>query len=288
MMQYSYYPGCSLGATSKMYDASTRAVFSQLGAELIELEDWNCCGATAYMSTDELLSLSISARNLAIAEKLGLDLVTPCSGCYVTLNKARKYFLEFPEIKRKLTKVLESAGLSFSGKQRVRHVLDVLANDIGLKQISKNVKKNLNGLKVAPYYGCQVVRPFTELDDPDDPMMMDNLLLALGADVVPFAYKTRCCGGAQMGTNQDLALSMVTNLLKCASSAEADVIATTCPLCQINLEAYQKKISRMTGHKFNIPVLYFTQLTALAFGLPDSATLFKKHIVPFQGIPTNA
>ncbi|HUX06105.1 MAG TPA: CoB--CoM heterodisulfide reductase iron-sulfur subunit B family protein [Acidobacteriota bacterium] len=280
-MKYTYYPGCSGEHSSKMYDTSTRAVFDALGAELIDLDDWNCCGATSYMSVEEVLSFAISGRNLALAEKEGRDLITPCSGCYVTLNKTHHYYNEYPELREKLDEVLASVGLEYKGKQGVRHVLDPLVNDIGFEAIAARVKSPLKGLKVAPYYGCQIVRPFTDFDDPDDPQLMDELLKTLGATVVPYEFKTRCCGGAQMGTNQDLALEMVRMLLSCAEANGADMICTTCPLCQMNLEAFQKDINKRFGLKVSIPIVYFTQLTAAAFGLPENTILAKKHIVPF-------
>ena len=281
MMRYTYYPGCSLEHSSKMYDTSTRAVYETLGAELIELDDWNCCGATSYMSVEEVLSFAISARNLALAEGAGLDLVTPCSGCYVTLGKTNSYFHEFPELKAKLQEILKSVGLKYKGTVRVRHALDPLVNDIGLDAIKAAVKKPLRGLKVAPYYGCQIVRPFTELDDPDDPVMMDNLLHAIGATVTEFEYKTKCCGSSQMGTNADLAYRMVRDILSCAKEGGADMICTTCPLCQMALEGFQKQISKAFNLDLTIPIVYFTQLTAAAFDLPAETIMAKKHIVPF-------
>ena len=279
-MKYSYYPGCSLEHTSSMYDKSARAVFESLGAELIEIDDWNCCGATAYMSVEELLSLSISARNLAIAEGVGLDLVTPCSGCYVTLNKAHHYYLEFPDLKEKMDEALAAAGLRYRGNLKIRHLLDPLINDIGFDKIREAVVKPLKGLKVAPYYGCQIVRPFSEFDDPFHPTLMDDLLDVIGTEVVPFEYKTRCCGGAQMGTNQDLALKMVKDIIECALEGGAEVICTTCPLCQMNLEAYQSKLRKQLDRDFSLPVVYFTQLVAQAMDLPDSIILWKKHLEP--------
>ncbi len=281
-MKYTYYPGCSCEHSARMYDVSTRAVFEHLGAELIELDDWNCCGATAYMSVEELMSFCISARNLAMAEGLERDMVTPCSGCYVTLNKTHSYYNEYPELREKVDETLDAVGLKYNGTQSVRHALDPLVNDIGLEAIAEKVTRPLKGLKVAPYYGCQIVRPFTDLDDPDYPMMMDRLLETLGATVVAFEYKTKCCGGAQMGTNQDLALRLVRNILLCAQRAGADLICTTCPLCQMNLEAYQGTVNRRFKLDFNIPVVYFTQLTAVAMGLPEKVVMPEKHIVPFK------
>ena len=277
-MKYSYYPGCSLEATSVMYDVSTRAVFEALGAELVELEDWNCCGATAYMSVDELLSMSISARNLAIAEKVGLDLITPCSGCYVTLTKTNHYY---EDNGTKVREALSAANMEYNGTVKVRHILDPILNDIGLQKIEANVTKKLKGLKIASYYGCQMVRPFKGFDDIIHPRGMDDLVASLGAEPIDFDFKTKCCGGAQMGTDQDLALSMVESILLCAKDAGAEMIACACPLCQMNLEAYQGKIERKLERELNLPIVYFTQLMAAAFGQPQEFIQERKHIVPF-------
>jgi heterodisulfide reductase subunit B len=265
-----------------MYDKSTRAVFETLGAELSELEDWNCCGATAYMSVDDVLSLGISLRNLCIAEAKGLDLVTPCSGCYVTLQKAHRYYMDFPDLRDKLEEVLAAAELKYRGTVTVRHILDPIISDIGLAAIEEAVKRPLEGLKVAPYYGCQIVRPFNTFDDDFKPTPMDDLLESLGAEAVQFDYKTRCCGGSQMGTNQDLALRLVRALLLSAEESGAEMICTTCPLCQINLEAYQHKLRKERGGSFSIPVVYFTQLMAHAMGLSEKETQFDKHIEPVR------
>lgn len=279
-MKYSYYPGCSLEATSLMYDSSTRAVFSALGAELIELEDWNCCGATAYMSVDDTLSLGISLRNLALAEEMGLDLITPCSGCYVTLNKAHSYYVEFEDLRNKLKEILAEAGLRYRASISVRHILDPLVNDIGLDVLAGKVTRTLKGLKVAPYYGCQIVRPYNKLDNDFRPVVMDRLISTLGAEPVVYDYKTRCCGGSQMGTNQELALRMVRALLLSAKASGADMICTTCPLCQMNLEAYQHIQRKESGKDFSLPVVYFTQLMAHAMGMGEEQTQFRKHIEP--------
>jgi heterodisulfide reductase subunit B len=277
-MKYSYYPGCSLEATSIMYDVSTRAVFETLGAELVELEDWNCCGATAYMSVDELMSMSISARNLAIAEKAGLDLITPCSGCFVTLTKTNHYYHENGV---KIREALSAANMEYKGTVEVRHIIDPILNDIGLAKVEANVKKKLKGLKVASYHGCQLVRPYKGYDDAMHPRGMDDLMASLGATPIDFDYKAKCCGGAQMGTDTDLALSMVEAILKCAKAAGAEVIACACPLCQMNLEAYQGKIERKLEQELNIPIIYFTQLMAFAFDHPKEVIQERKHIVPF-------
>jgi heterodisulfide reductase subunit B len=266
-MKYTYYPGCSVLATAKHYQESIDAIAGPLGIELEELDDWNCCGATAYMSVKELMSFAISARNLALAEPLHRDLVTPCSACFVVLNKTNQYFSEYPDMRKKLGQTLEAAGLSYSGGVRVRHLLDVVVKDVGNEKLSSLVRTRLEGLKVAPYYGCQIVRPGTDFDDPDDPQCMDRMIETLGATCVSYSMKSKCCGASLMGTQEKLALRLCKNLLLEAEKEGAHCIVTTCPLCQMNLDVYQGKVNRLFGTKFNFPILYFTQLMGIALGV---------------------
>lgn len=267
-MKYAYYPGCSIEKTARGYDESVRAVFQTLEQELIEIDDWNCCGATVYMSVKETVSLAVSARNLAIAEKMGLDVVAPCSSCFTILSKTNRILNEIPDMHRDVNEALSEANLSYSGNTRVRHPLDVIMNDIGIEAIQKKMKKNLNGLKIAPYYGCQIVRPDKTFDDQENPVLMDKMFRKCGADIVYFPMKVRCCGGMLMTTFEETALKLNKELLECAEAHGADVIVTTCPLCHFNLEAYQDKINKHYQTKFNLPILYFTQLLGIVFGLP--------------------
>ncbi|RJR28171.1 MAG: disulfide reductase [Candidatus Latescibacterota bacterium] len=267
-MKYTYYPGCSVNATANIYQDSIDAIAPALGLELEELEDWNCCGATAYMSVQELMSFAISARNLALAEPLHRDVVTPCSACYTVLNKTNRYFAEYPDLRKKIGQALEAGGLSYSGNVRVRHLLDVVCSDVGCEKIRSLVVKKLSGLKVAPYYGCQIVRPETDFDDPDDPVKMNKLIETLGAENVDYRMKTACCGASLMGTQEELAMRLCRNLLLDAERRGAHCLVTICPLCQMNLDVYQGKVNALFKTKFNLPVLYFTQLIGIALGMP--------------------
>jgi len=268
-MKYTYYPGCSVLATAKHYQESIDAIVGPFGIELEELEDWNCCGATAYMSVKELMSFAISARNLALAEPFHRDLVTPCSACYTVLTKTNQYFAEYPDLRKKLGLALEAGSLSYSGNVRVRHILDIILHDVEDGKLESLVTRRLEGLKVAPYYGCQIVRPGTDFDDPDDPQCMDRMIEALGATSVDYSMKAKCCGASLMGTQENLALRLCKNLLLEAEKNGADCLITVCPLCQMNLDVYQGKVNKLFGTKFNLPVLYFTQLIGLAFGIPE-------------------
>jgi heterodisulfide reductase subunit B2 len=267
-MKYVYYPGCSLEGTSLEYDASTRAVMRQLGAELVELEDWTCCGASAADTVSHLLSMALPARNLAKvqSELDGMDILVPCSACYLNLRRVEDHIGKEEGLLDRINEVLSVEGLSYKGGVRSRHLLDVLATDVGPDRIRAQVSHPLAGLRVAPYYGCQALRPYRVFDDPEEPRSMEPLLQAVGAEVHPWSMGARCCGAGLMTTKKDAALDAVGNLLKAAGGA--DCIVTVCPMCQMNLEAYQKKVSRLQGRDLTISVLYLPQLMGLAFGLP--------------------
>lgn len=281
-MEYTYYPGCSLEASAKSYDESVRFVFKILGQSLVELEDWNCCGATYYMSTKETISLVISARNLALAEKYGRDIVAPCSSCYTILYKTNRILKENFVMKAKVDQALRKDNLEYNLTLRVRHPLDVLVNDVGVETIVSKAGVHLDGVKIAPYYGCQIVRPDRGLDNNENPRMMDSLFEALGAQNVYFPMKARCCGGMLMTTYPEVALKLNKEILECADENGAHLIVTTCPLCQINLEAYQEKINKKFKTNFYLPVLFFTQALGLALGGTHQQLGLKRHLIPLE------
>jgi heterodisulfide reductase subunit B len=265
-MQFSYYPGCSVEGMNKAYDKSARVICNALNIDLAELDDWNCCGASAYISVHELKAHLLSARNLAIAEKNKKDLVVVCPACLTTLNKTNHYLAEDPRFKRTVTNALKSTNLEYWGGVKVRHLLDVIVKDIGEDEVKTKIKHKLSGLNVAPYYGCQLTRPFGEIDDKEFPTMLDRLLTWIGAQPVNFPLKAKCCGGLLMMTNEQVGLGLNKNLLDCAAQNGAECIATICPLCHMNIETYQGDVNKTFGTQFSIPALYFTQLMGLAFG----------------------
>ena len=283
-MRYSYYPGCSLEVTAKPYDASARAVCQALDIELEEVDDWNCCGATSYISIRELISFAISARNLALAEKKKNDLVTVCPACYTVLNKANIYINEKEDIKKTVDEALAVANLKYDGTIKVRHLLDVIVNDVGLQKIQPKIKKRLEGLKIAPYYGCQISRPHGTFDDPEFPTTIDNLFSSLGAEVVNFPLKAKCCGGILITTEPEESLKLIKDLLSCAQDNKAELIVTACPLCEINLEGYQKKVNKKFKTVFSIPAIYFTQLLGVALGLSKEKLLIGKELVSAEKV----
>ena len=276
-MKYLYYPGCSCSGktTGRAYSESLTAVFHALDVDYEELEDWNCCGATMYMSVDELQAFGMSARNLALAESqvdgngAPATLVPPCAACYAVLNKANDYLNEYPEVGDTIHGALDAAGLSYAGNVAVRHPLDIMVNDIGLDAIADRVQRPLENMRVACYYGCLLVRPYAHFDDSHDPTTMDNLLRALGAETVDWPLKTRCCGGSLSGTIEEVGVRLGYILLAEARKRGANIIATACPFCQFNLECFQRKMIRDYNLGSEIPVAFFTQLVGMALDVSN-------------------
>lgn len=280
-MKYLYFPGCSLKSSGQLYEDSLLAVCKNLGIEIEELEDWNCCGATNYMSINDRFAISISARNLALAEKQGGgDLVAPCAACYMGLLKTQNYLDNDTELRDKVVSRLSSEGLTANKNIHVRHPLDVFINDVGLDTIRKAVKIQLGNVKAACYYGCQLIRPFSTFDNPHDPQTMDKICRAIGVEPIDWPIKTRCCSGSMTSTLSDIGLGMNFELLKEAKLRGANVILTACPLCQFNLECFQGKISRKFHQDVKIPVMYFTQLMGIAFGISHKQLGLHKMLSP--------
>ena len=277
-MKFAYYPGCSLEYTAKPYDQSVRAVMKALDVELVEIDDWNCCGATMYMSVNKLVAYAVSARNLALAQNMGCEICAPCSSCYTILRKTNRYLEWDPHARERINDALKAANLTYEKPVEVRHPLDILVNELGVDRIAERAVFSLSGVKVAPYYGCQIVRPVHHFDDLEDPTSMDRLFSALGAEVVDYTGKVRCCGGMLMTTSEEVALELNHDLL--AAANDADVIVTACPMCQMNLESYQPKINQRFHSQYKLPILYFTQLLGLALGLGATELGIDKLLIP--------
>ena len=247
MKKYAYFPGCSLEKMALSYHKSALETTRALGVELEELEDWNCCGATTYFHVDEILANTLVARNLAMAEKQGLDFVAPCSACYKNAYFTNMYIKEDADLAEHINFALEADDLQLSGDLTVHHLIEVFVDEIGIEEIKNKVTNPLKELRVAPYYGCQIVRPRKNGENIENPQFFEELLSAIGADPIDFAYKTRCCGGSLLITNRHAALDMIRLLLQNAVDSGADVIATACPLCQVNLECYQTQVNEEFG-----------------------------------------
>ena len=277
-LRYSYYPGCSLEATAKEYDQSMRAVAKMLDVELVELDDWNCCGASSGHCTNRQLSLALPARNLALAEKEGLDIAVACAACFLRFKQTNHDLRASDELRQEIEGTI---GMPYQGKVEVRHLVDIFAREVGLEEIKKRVKKPLKGLKLAAYYGCYLVRPpeITQFDDPENPRLMDDLLNSLGAESVDWTHKVDCCGGNLLLARVDIVMKLVGDICRAATEAGAAGIVTACPLCQANLD------TRQPGPE-KVPILHFSELMGVALGV-DGKTVkawMKRHVISPEGI----
>ena len=279
MRYYSYFPGCSAEATAIGLGLSAQAIAKPLEMELMELGNWTCCGSTPYGSLDETESVVVAARNLALAEKMGLDLVTPCSSCFATLYGADLHLKQHPQLMRQVNEALAVANLEYHGSVRVRHLVDVLFNDITPEVIATKVQRGLNGLKVAPYYGCQLVRPDYGFDDPEAPQSLDRIVECLGGEAIPYPLKNRCCGGSLIISEENIALGLIRKLLDNAVENGAQCLVTPCPLCQTNLDAYQARVNSKFKANYNLPVLFITQLIGITLGLDPLSLGLNTNIV---------
>jgi heterodisulfide reductase subunit B len=277
---YLYYPGCSQKATARGYEESLLAVASTLGIELKEIPDWNCCGATAVIAVNKVLSQALAARNLALAEPLGQTVVTPCPSCSLCLNKANHVLEEGGPLAEKVTSALEAGGLSYRGKVRVRHLLDVLINDVGTEEIKSKVKSPLAGVRIAPYYGCQIVRPMCEGDSADAPQNLEQLIGAVGGEPASFPLATACCGGALAVTRADVGQKMCTDILRSIKAAEAQLVVTPCSLCQVTLDMAQTRSKKLLGERMRLPIVTPSQLIGLALGLTPKQLGLNRLLTP--------
>jgi len=284
MKKYAYFPGCSLEKIALSYHKSSLETTKIFDVELQELDDWNCCGATSYFHVDQLLAHTLVSRNLALAEKEGLDLVAPCSACYKNAFFTNQLLKEDADLAEHINFALEEDDLQFNAEIDVLHLIDVFVKEIGMDEISAKVSNPLKGLQIAPYYGCQIVRPRKNGEEIENPRYFEEIISAIGADPVNFPERLRCCGGSLIMTSRVAALNMVRILLQSAERNGADVIATACPLCQVNLECYQTAVNEEFGTDFKLPVLYFTQLLGLALGLSPKKLGFGVELVSAKPI----
>ncbi len=272
---FTYYPGCSSQGSAKHLDQSLRAIAPELGLELVELEDWNCCGASVgHLAGGALPNLALTGRNLANAAiQSKRDIMTGCAACYLNTHAGNEKIKQDVALRGQINEALAAGDLSYDDDLRVRHACEVIVNEVGMEAIAERVTNPLTGLKVAGYVGCQTVRPFANTDGGgnydtyDDPEFLDNFARACGAEVVDYDPKTSCCGGSVAMISPDKTLHLIKQIVEAAVEADADVIATPCPLCLTNVEMYQDAINAKFGADFHIPVVFYSQLMAVAFGM---------------------
>jgi len=284
-MKYLFYPGCSLHSTSGAYLDSLRAIEEKLAVEFEEVGDWNCCGANEYLSLHRIPSYALVARNLALAEQQvngTRTLVAACSACYLNLAKTEKYMRTDRALDARINDALAAGGMHYTpGSVQVRHILDLIYNDLGVCKLKKLVSRPLEGLKVAAYYGCMVIRPDPDkrLRDPENPTALEELIQATGAEAIDFPLRTHCCSGHMPQIDAQVSFELIRNLVAAAVKCGADLLVTTCPLCQLNIDAYQDQVNKEYGMDYQMPILFFTQLLGLAFGLDARDLGIGKEIV---------
>ena len=260
-MEVGYYPGCSLESSAKEFDLSIRAIFKELDVSLKEIPDWNCCGASPAHYLNEELAVALPYRNLVNAEEASLEqVISPCPACYSHLKHVHELVGKDPALAKRL-QVL--AGKGYEGKVRSKHFLDFMKEDIGLDQLKSSLKTSLKGLKVASYYGCLTRLPGVDIDDRENPVLMDEIVGAIGGDPLDWSHKTECCGASLSVTRTEIALRLTRSILEAAQEKGADCIAVVCPLCQSNLDTRQGDINKVYGTNYHLPALYISQLIGL-------------------------
>jgi heterodisulfide reductase subunit B2 len=275
-MSLPYFPGCTLSTKAAGYDLSGRAVAQALDMTLEDLPEWQCCGATFPLATDNAMAMVAPTRLLVEAEKAGGQVTTLCAICFHVLRRTQSFLARQPEILERINWFTEEP---YQGGAQVSHFLELLRDHLTWDELSKRVVRPLKGLKVAPYYGCLLLRPQDEigLDDPDQPSILHDCLAALGCEVVDFPYQVECCGSYLAVSKPDLPVTLAGDILASARKHGAQALVTACPLCQFNLDYPQRKDVHLNGDE--IPVLYFTQLMAVALGLDSSTWGMEGHYV---------
>ena len=282
-MKYAYYPGCSAESTARDMHQSTLAVAKALGIDLVEPKGWTCCGATAGHQTNRLLAASLPAANLAKVQDMKLDMVVNCAACYNRMKVANHEISAHSEIRKGVRDALDR---DYDGSVKVHHLVEVLLKDVGLPTIKKSLKRSLNGLKVACYYGCLLVRPpdILKFDDPENPKSLDQLVTAMGGKSLDWPCKVECCGGGLSLTRTDVVVELSKGIIEMASASGADCIAVSCPMCQVNLDLRQQDINKQTGKNYQIPIIYITQLLGLCLGVSSGELGFNKLMVPASNV----
>ncbi len=272
IVEYSYYPGCSLQGSSSEYDHSIRAVCRALDIGMTELDGWTCCGASSAHALDESLSILLAAHNIDLADKVGKDILVGCAACFSRLKFAEKAMRDEPR-RWAESKTAPSVGIV--------HIHDLLCEDRIMDKIKKLAVKPLKGLNVIPYYGCLTARPPKVVDapNPENPQALDEIVKALGANLTPWSRKTDCCGGSFAISKTEIVRKLSGDLFEAAKHAGGDCIVTDCPMCQANLDSRQKEIAEERGIPLDMPVFFITELIALAFGIDNTQKWLAKHLV---------
>jgi succinate dehydrogenase / fumarate reductase, cytochrome b subunit len=280
-LKYAYYPGCVAKGACKELHASTIAIAQALDIELVELERASCCGSGTFKETDQFLEDTVNARNIALAEKLQLPLMTQCSTCQGVIGRVNDKLQGDRDYQTEINQTLNPTGENYQGTVEVLHLLWVLVRDYGLERLQSKVIKPLSGLKCAAFYGCYLLRAqtVTRFDDPYQPESMENLFRALGAEPIYYAGRVQCCGWPISSYATNASFSLAGRHLSEAIAAGADCIVTPCPLCHLNLDSRQPEVEKVIGQKLGIPILHLSQLIGLALGISPKVLGLQRHIV---------
>jgi succinate dehydrogenase / fumarate reductase cytochrome b subunit len=285
--QFAYYPGCIAEFSSKELNATTQALAPMLDIELVPMPGATCCGAGDIAEAKPNLYLTLNVRILSEAEEMGHDVLTICNVCTLNLRRANKMVKEDPRLLEQVNGELVKAGSRpYAGTVDVTHLLWYISTEDGLAQLEKQGPRGLNGLRVAPYYGCQLLRPSSVMgfEDPDKPQSMERLIRALGGEVADYEAKSKCCGFPIILAREQVALKESHVALSQARDAGADCMVTPCPLCHLAMDAYQRKAEVANDTEYNMPVLHLPQLLGLALGLGQDVLQFKRHMVSLDRV----
>ena len=276
-LKYAFFLGCTVPYRESSYEISARKVFTRLGVELVEMPDANCCGLPVDPADHELM-LALSARNLCLAEKMNLNIITLCTGCGTTLRKVNKMMKTDKMIREKVNGYLKEVGMEFKGTIEVKHLVQVLNEDVGFDKIKDTIQKPLTPLKVAEHGGCHLLRPIKIMgwDNPEDPKILKNLIELTGAKCLDYIDEPECCGYTVIAIDDNVALNLTREKLVHIREVGAEALITVCPSCHLMFDVNQSRIERIFNEKFSIPVLHYTQLLGLAMGMGPDELAFKE------------
>lgn len=285
-LKFALYPGCAAkGATPELYQ-STMAIVGRIGIEVVELAASSCCGAGVVTEAEPDVALALNARNFAQAERLGLDVMTICGTCQGVMGAANKRLKSEPGLLDRINRLMEPDGIAYRGTIQVKHLLWIVVREIGLRQLGAQVVKSLQGLRIAPFYGCYILRPSWDLgfDDPENPTSLEQVIRVLGGEAVAYAGRTKCCGFPIILEKEAVAMAMSGANMKEAKDQGADCMVTPCPLCHMSLDIYQDRAGQAVNTALNLPILHLPQLLGLAMGIPSKELGLARHLIPVDSI----
>ncbi|MCH6558678.1 MAG: CoB--CoM heterodisulfide reductase iron-sulfur subunit B family protein [Nitrospirae bacterium] len=285
-LRYALYPGCAAkGATPELYQ-STMAIIGQLGIEVVELTAASCCGAGVVGEAEPDVALALNARTFAQAEQLGLDVMTICGTCQGVMGAANKRLKEEPQLRERINQMLAQDGIAYRGTVQVKHLLWIVVREVGLHQLRGQVRIPMQGFRIAPFYGCYILRPSWDLgfDDPENPTSLEKVIKAVGGEAVAYPGRTKCCGFPIILEKEAIAVAMAGQNMKEAKDEGADFMVTPCPLCHMSLDIYQDRAGRAVHTTLNLPILHLPQLLGLAMGMPAKDLGLSRHFIPVDSI----